>query len=312
MANYITIDGGTTNTRISLVMDGAVVDTLKFSVGARAGMTDGRLLRDTVREGIAELLQKNRKNADEIERILASGMITSEFGLCPLSHTLAPAGLAELHAVMQECELADIAPIPFVFMRGVKIDGDDLAVTDMMRGEETELMGIFRGTGVYVLPGSHSKIITVDEAGRITAFTTMLTGEMIAALSGHTILKDAVDLTQTSVDADYLIRGFVAARKSGLNAALFQVRILKNLLGASAKACYSYFMGVVLCDEIKAIQETGAKQIYVGGKKQIKEATVLLLQKVTDATVVTVSDADVEVSSAIGAIRIYENRPLSL
>lgn len=306
MANYITIDGGTTNTRISLVVDGLVVDTLKYGVGARAGMTDGSLLRDTVREGITALLEKNQKKADEIERILASGMITSEFGLCPLPHTVAPAGLAELHAVMQECELKEITNIPFVFMRGVKIDGADLAGLDMMRGEETELMGLFRGAGVYVLPGSHSKIITVDEVGRITAFTTMLTGEMIAALSGHTILKDAVDLSQGSVDASYLMQGFSAADSRGLNAALFSVRILKNLLSADANACYSYFMGVVLCDEIKAILATGAKQIYVGGKKQIKEATVLLLHEVSDAAVITVSDAEVDASSALGAVRIYE------
>ena len=37
MANYLTVDGGTTNTRIYLVRNGRVEDTQKLSVGARNG-----------------------------------------------------------------------------------------------------------------------------------------------------------------------------------------------------------------------------------------------------------------------------------
>ena len=38
MANYITIDGGTTNTRISLIKDLTITDTLKFNIGAKGGI----------------------------------------------------------------------------------------------------------------------------------------------------------------------------------------------------------------------------------------------------------------------------------
>ena len=37
MANYITVDGGTTNTRLYLVKNQCVVDTLKLTVGAGNG-----------------------------------------------------------------------------------------------------------------------------------------------------------------------------------------------------------------------------------------------------------------------------------
>ena len=94
MANYITIDGGTTNTRISLVQNGTMTDTLKFGVGARAGMEEEGLLQATVKQGIQELLTKNGIEAKDITRILASGMITPEFGLYQLDHATAPVGIA--------------------------------------------------------------------------------------------------------------------------------------------------------------------------------------------------------------------------
>lgn len=93
-----------------------------------------------------------------------------------------------------------------VIVPGVKTEGETIADADMMRGEETELIGLMEHlerAAVYVLPGSHSKLIHVDAAGRIVDFTTMLTGEMIAALSQNTILKDAVHLAGTRLDESW-------------------------------------------------------------------------------------------------------------
>ena len=235
MANYICIDGGTTNTRINLVRDKVVVDTMKFNVGARSGIDNKDLLRNTVRDGIAEILKRNQLTEADIVRILASGMITSEFGLVELPHTVTPAGMAELHSVMHEVVLEDIAAVPFVFLRGVKTSMGHLECADMMRGEETELMGVFREEGVYILPGSHSKIIKTDAQGRIVDFTTMLTGEMFAALSQGTILKDAVVLSDFAIQKESLMQGYQYAQKNGMNEALFKVRILKNIFKMNKK-----------------------------------------------------------------------------
>ena len=117
MATYITIDGGTTNTRISLVENLKVIDTLKFGVGARAGIDDKKILESTVKNGIIDILKNNKKSETDITRILASGMITSEFGLCQLDHITAPAGIKELNATMHEVILENISEIPFVFIR---------------------------------------------------------------------------------------------------------------------------------------------------------------------------------------------------
>ena len=38
--------------------------------------------------------------------------------------------------------MTEISDIPFVFMRGVKLEGQDIDDFDMMRSEETELMAL--------------------------------------------------------------------------------------------------------------------------------------------------------------------------
>lgn len=302
MADYITVDGGTTNTRLTLVKNGRAADRIKCPVGARDGKA---ALEEAIREGIDALLKNNGTSDSDVTAVIASGMITSELGLVALEHTLTPAGMAELKQTMYPTVMPSICNIPFVFIRGVKTGADRLEDADMMRGEETEIMGLFMGEGVYVLPGSHSKAVKVDREGRITDFSTFMTGEMIAAIAGGTILKDAVDLG-CEADCEYLERGYLYARERGINEALFKVRVLKNLFGASKEQTYGFFMGAVLSGEIDRLLETGADRYVICGKRQLREPTARLLACHSDAEVIAVTDEQAEQATCRGAVRIFE------
>lgn len=308
MRTYIAIDGGTTNTRISLVRDHQVLDTIKLNVGARKVIDDKMLLQRSIKEGIDQLLRENGIRQEEVHRILASGMITSEFGLCNLEHVTAPAGIRELHDNMYETKIPEITEIPFTFIRGVKIKGRSAENTDMMRGEETELMGILEDAEcAYILPGSHAKVIRTDQDGRIADFSTTLTGEMIAALSGGTILKDAVKLTGNQLDTEYLIEGYQCCERNGMNKALFKVRILKTQFQKTDEQIYSFFMGVVLHDEIEEIMRYDVRKVVIAGKKQIKEALSILIRSISDKEVICLTDEQAENANIRGMIKIYEN-----
>lgn len=137
---------------------------------------------------------------------------------------------------------------------------------------------------MYILPGSHSKIIRADEQGRIASFFSSLTGEMIAALSQQTILKDVVDLSVDRLDRDYLMRGYRCCEVHGMNFALFKVRMSKTQFGRTKEQIYSYFMGIVLHDEIEEVLRCDVDKILIGGRKQIKEAMQIILQEVSDKT----------------------------
>lgn len=308
MRTYITIDGGTTSTRINLFKNGEILDTVKLNVGARTAIEGRETYINTIKNAVSEIVSRNKE--ENIERILASGMITSEFGLCNLPHIKTPAGIDELHAAMHETTIEEISHIPFVFMRGVKTDDKDIDGFDMMRGEETELIGLMNekyGKCSYVLPGSHSKIINTDNEGRIVSLSTMLTGEMIASLSQYTILKDAVDLSVNKTNEEYLLKGYEYAKTEGVNKALFKVRILKNNFNCSKEETYSFFMGIILCDEISNIIETDVETVVIGGKEQIKKAIALILREKTDKNIIEIDEKTVELSTSVGMVKIYEH-----
>ena len=92
MTRYITLDGGTTNTRLSLVADGEILQTVKIAMGARACIDNAPALRSAIKEAISGLLSAHALRECDVVRILASGMITCEFGLCHLPHIEWPIG----------------------------------------------------------------------------------------------------------------------------------------------------------------------------------------------------------------------------
>ena len=306
MKRYLTIDGGTTNTRLYLVEDRNIVAREKLGVGARDGKA---AITAALQQAIPNLLAENGIKEEALSAIIASGMITSENGLYPLEHLTAPAGICELHDGMKRKIFPEICKTPFHFIPGVKILGKSAMETDMMRGEETELMGLsdrLDPDALYVLPGSHSKLISVDGKGRITKSETSLTGELLSAVLCGTILKDSVGFCEEEPDEKAIFAGYEDCLKNGLNRTLFQVRIRKNLFGEKTSDCYGYLLGALLCGEVGQILRSGKETIVLGGQKQLRKATALLLKRYTKKEIVPLSDSVVESATAMGAVAIFE------
>lgn len=296
------------HTRFSLVEDGKVSKTLSYSVGAGTDTKSNALLKQTVKEGISALLSQTGLAEADVTAVIASGMIASEIGLYPLPHIALPAGKKELHEAMVTVSLPELSSLPFTFIRGVKMEGATPALTDMMRGEETELQGLAETeNAVFVLPGTHSKIIHTDKEGRIDYFATHMTGEMAAALSRHTILREAVSLQTVTADRESLLAGYTCALEQGISAALFKVRVYKNLFGAEGEQTYGFFLGAVLASEVRAILATDVPRVVIGGKRVLKEALATLLVAFGDKEVICADEATVAASSALGAVRIWED-----
>ena len=95
---------------------------------------------------------------------------------------------------------------------------------DVMRGEETQLLGAVaqgHADGVFVLPGTHSKWVSLRE-GRVERFATYLSGELFALLSQHGTLAP---LMRESRDDDAAFaEGLAAAAGTALSNALFECR----------------------------------------------------------------------------------------
>lgn len=104
---------------------------------------------------------------------------------------------------------------------------------DVMRGEETQLLGVTEAdfTGLVCIPGTHSKWVRI-EAGRVVEFSTYLTGELFAVISQHSILAYAVDKTGVlPTHGPAFQSGLAAARTApaSLTTSLFGLRAAQLL-----------------------------------------------------------------------------------
>ncbi len=178
----ITCDWGTSSLRAYLMAaDGGVIDSRASGQGI---MALGGLSFPQVLAAIAGDWARDHGPLP----VLLSGMVGSRQGWVEAPYAHCPAGLPDLAAALAEVPaqpgFGRIAIVP-----GVLKDDDN--APDVIRGEEVEVLGALacRGIsdGLFVLPGTHSKWVRV-EAGRITTFATYMTGEVFAALRGHTIL----------------------------------------------------------------------------------------------------------------------------
>ncbi len=304
----ITIDGGTTNTRITLLNENGIVDRIKLPIGAGSTKNgDNSPLVNAVKDGIGQISKGER-----VEAIIASGMIGSEIGLMEIPHISAPVTPEKLKKSIVKTKIKEICDIDFYFIPGIKCNMDNPETADIMRGEETEFFGLIaaektEGDVVCVLPGSHGKIINYEN-GEIKDFHTTISGEMIAALSKNTILKNSFQngLSKT-VDKSALIKGYETAKQTGMSRTLFRVRVMKNFFNADDTTLSSYFCGAVLHDDIRLIAKASKnKRILVGGSLPLKKAFEILLEYETGIGVTEVKEENAEFAVTYGALELFK------
>ena len=127
-----------------------------------------------------------------------------------------------------------------------------------------------KGEAIYILPGSHNKIISVDSDGIINDFLSTITGEMIAALTKDTILSVSFNIQADEPSREGVLDGYTYAGARGINEALLKPRALKASGGVNNAYIYGFFMGAVLSDEVKPILKMKEKRVIIGGRKEIK------------------------------------------
>ncbi len=115
--------------------------------------------------------------------VVMAGMVGSRNGWREVPYVACPAGLAQIAAGMLSFETAGGTRVGIV--PGLVVDGE---VSDVMRGEETQIFGTGVDDAVVVLPGTHSKWATL-RAGRIETFRTFMTGEIFGLLTRQSVLR---------------------------------------------------------------------------------------------------------------------------
>lgn len=319
----ITIDTGTTNTRVALFDDKQRVDQVKANVGVRNTSIDGnnQQLITTIADAVNELKSKHSLQDSDIQAILAAGMITSNLGLHEVPHLVAPVSLDSFATNIKSVVIPAISALPIHFIPGVKnLDTDNLesvAGLDIMRGEEVEALAIadlfnINQDAIIALPGSHSKFVAIDSQQAIQGCCTTLAGELNAIITNHTILTSSLENRfSESLCNDALLEGYQAAEKYGLGHALFLIRLQEQFEGKPHEKLASFLIGVILHSDIKALSSapqlrfTSETPVYIGGSGLLCQATAeLLKQQFPDNPVYQCNDT--QDLSAIGSIYVAQ------
>jgi len=236
---FIGIDWGTTHRRAALLS--ATGELLAEVADAEGALACAGRHRESL-----EALIARWPEAQPGATVVMAGMIGAAIGWQAVPYVEAPAALAGLGARRVRVGEAP-ADRQWFIVPGVCVRTSDGEV-DVMRGEETQLLGASQwlgpaaADGDYVLPGTHSKWVRL-EGGRVQELRTYLTGELFALLRQHGTLASVMSGGAGPVDPDdpAFLHGLQdAAHRPTLSHALFgaRARVVTGVLEPAAAAAY--------------------------------------------------------------------------
>jgi 2-dehydro-3-deoxygalactonokinase len=202
---------------------------------------------------------------------LMSGMVGSQQGWQQAAYCACPAGFDEVAAKLSWIEPGRIAIVPGLYCdhAGLAESPDLSTIPDVMRGEETQILGALQGLGMQdgllVLPGTHSKWAHV-QGGKIHHFSTFMTGEFYALLRQHSILSRTLPAVEDTTDWPAFDQGIaVAERSASLLQSAFSVRALSLFDRLPAASRNSYLSGLVIGEELRAQVSSSSSNVVLIG-----------------------------------------------
>ncbi|MGX4773818.1 2-dehydro-3-deoxygalactonokinase [Bradyrhizobium guangdongense] len=184
--------------------------------------------------------------------VLVCGMAGAKTGWVEAGYVDTPAPLSAVlkQAARVPGEVRDIRILPGIAQR-------DMKAPDVMRGEETQLLGALglgaAGEALVCMPGTHSKWVRVKDS-IVEHFATFMTGELFSVVSRETILALAVAGADEAED----IASFKAAVKAAFDAPAFAANLLftarsrQLLFGGTPAAARATLSGTLIGTELAA------------------------------------------------------------
>ena len=242
--HFAAVDWGTTRFRIWLVADDGT---------ALAERRSDEGMAHAAEAGFEKILNAHLAalGAPRSLPVVICGMAGSRQGWCEARYLTVPALLSGIvDGAVQVPADRDIRILPGLAQR-------DRACPDVMRGEETQLLGGLAGqprAKLACLPGTHSKWAQLSD-GHVTRFSSHMTGELFALLAGQSILRHAVS---GAAPCDPASAGFTDAVRDGyrkpaeLSRMLFSLRAARLLFDEPPASVLERLSGLLIGQEIAA------------------------------------------------------------
>lgn len=261
--DWIAVDWGTTTMRAALVSgDGTVRATAPEGPGMALTRQRGGAFEDVLSEAVAPWLTTGSVD------VLLCGMAGARTGWLEASYREVPAQLTGL------LDAAVVPPTRDGRLRvrivpGLCARAGQNVTPDVMRGEETQLLGLLTRTEHadverVCLPGTHSKWVDFNGA-TVTGFRTHMTGELNALLRDHSMLSG--DLAGNNLDDGAFDDAVRAALDAGgaVLPRLFAIRARGLLDGSDPAHARATLSGLLIGAEVAAEASGHATSVHLVG-----------------------------------------------
>ena len=295
--DWIAVDWGTSSLRAwGLDQSGVLLWQEKSDRGM------GGLSPEEFEPNFLDLVGAHIDGADKVE-VIACGMVGARQGWVEASYRAVPC--MPLDPKMTEAPVSD-PRLRFRIIGGLS----QTAPADVMRGEETQIAGFQalnpKFDGVICMPGTHTKWVHVS-AGEVVSFQTCMTGDLFAAISGHTVLRHSMQ--DEAWDDDHFAEAVddSISRPEKLAARLFSLRAEGLLSEMPAGRAKSRLSGLLIGAELAATRPYWLGQaVAIVGAGGVSRLYASALESLGAAP--TLAAGDAMVLKGLGAARALDTK----
>lgn len=250
--------------------------------------------------------------------VVISGMASSSIGMDEIPYTTLPFAVDGSQASIRRFDHQPDFPHDTLLISGVK------SSSDVMRGEETQLIGLIAlldrsddkiNDAIFIFPGTHSKHMYIQNR-QLTHFETYMTGEVFSVMANQSILTDSVDirtLSEPSDDAvDVFKKGVNQAASSLLLNSLFMVRT-NQLFDKLTKEQNAFFLsGLLIGTELNHLREKQNWPLVLCSGRSLAIFYKLALDELqlTKRTLTIPADL-VDRAASVGQMHLFHNQLLN-
>ncbi|QUI23181.1 2-dehydro-3-deoxygalactonokinase [Vallitalea pronyensis] len=267
------IDCGNTGLTFYLVdKNDAILSKSRVNVGVTQTAKDGHngRLKAGILKAFASVLGESGVAKEDVEVIVAYGMITSEMGILEVPHIVAPVSMKALadHVVVVKDESLFPIDIPLILIPGIKnpfehSSIENIGKADLMRGEEAQAAGVLYTYDleypINILElGSTTKFISIDKQGRIAGSITSMSGQVYGAVIQETFIGKCVkrqDDTEHYFSETIFNTAFNCVENGGLLRTLLLTRFSEIVLPSTWFEREFFVSSAIAADDVNVFKE---------------------------------------------------------
>lgn len=286
--------------------------------GEPAGVTREQFFRRQLRAHIDRLAEQVSRRLDGVP-IMISGMASSSIGMADVPYATLPFATDGSQAGVRQFDRQPDFPHEISLIAGVR------SGHDVMRGEETQLIGLLTlldGVGgpdrkaLFIFPGTHSKHLFVEN-DQLVRFDTYMTGELFDLMANQSILADSVDTANLTPVADddwaAFRRGVRQSTATPLLNSLFTVRTNQLFDQLTKRQNALYLSGLLIGQELGSLLDKPDWPIVLCSGSNLAVFYELALDELRlSARTTMVAPDRIDRAAGVGQIRLYQHQPLKL